>query len=187
MPMESTSASLLEQLRQRGTDAWARFVHLYTPVLFRWADRIRVPPADRHDLVQEIFLAVFRALPEFRYDPSQSFRGWLYTVAVNKWRELSRKRSPAAGLPGAIESLAGPDTTAAVDAADDAAVLVSRAAELIQGEFAATTWKAFWATAVEGRPAATVAAELGVSLNAVYLARSRVLARLRFELAGLVD
>lgn len=184
--MEPTPDSLLEQLRGGGAGPWARFVHLYTPVLLRWAERLRVPPADRPDLIQEVFLAAFRALPGFVYDPGRSFRGWLYTVTANKWRELCRKRPPAAG-PAAIDHLAGPDPVAALDAAEDAAVLAARASDLVRAEFTPTTWQAFWATAAEGRPAASVAADLGLSLNAVYLARSRVLARLRTELAGLID
>src|SRR4051812_43469360 len=92
---EPTPVSLLDQLRRPASaDAWARFAHLYTPLLARWADRLGGTPEDRADLVQEVFVALLRALPTFTYDPGRSFRGWLYAVAANKWRELRRKKAP---------------------------------------------------------------------------------------------
>jgi RNA polymerase sigma-70 factor (ECF subfamily) len=188
--MDPTSASLLDQLR--GPDraaAWARFVQLYTPLLFRWADRLGVPPADQADLVQDVFLALLRALPSFPYDRGRSFRARLNTVFVNKWKDARRKKSPAllaadgSGFPApAVE-----DPTRAVEEAEYRAVLVARAARLVQADFTPATWQAFWATAAEGKGAAEVAAALGLSTNAVYLARSRVLARLRQELEGLLE
>jgi RNA polymerase sigma-70 factor (ECF subfamily) len=155
--METTSITLLELLRTPGRpDAWPRFVRLYTPLLVRWANRLQVPPDDRPDLLQEVFLALYRALPAFRHGPGRSFRAWAYTVAE-------------------------------FDEAEYRAVLVAQASRLVRAEFTEPTWRAFWATAVEGRQAAEVAGELGLTPNAVYLARSRVLARLRGELAGLLD
>jgi RNA polymerase sigma-70 factor (ECF subfamily) len=188
--METTSITLLELLRTPGRpDAWPRFVRLYTPLLVRWANRLQVPPDDRPDLLQEVFLALYRALPAFRHGPGRSFRAWAYTVALNKWREMRRKRVPVPlsgddprwGEPG------GNDHAAEFDEAEYRAVLVAQASRLVRAEFTEPTWRAFWATAVEGRQAAEVAGELGLTPNAVYLARSRVLARLRGELAGLLD
>jgi RNA polymerase sigma-70 factor (ECF subfamily) len=188
--MQSTSLSLLEQLRDPGQAAgWDRFVHLYTPLLVRWTNRLRVPPADRPDLLQEVFLALYRALPTFRYEPGRSFRGWVYTVAANKWREMRRKKVPAplaADDPRWLDP-EGDDPAAAIDEAEHRSVLAAQAARLIRAEFAEHTWQAFWATAIDGRPADAVAAELGVTRNAVYLARARVLARLRVELDGMLD
>ncbi|HEY1377434.1 MAG TPA: sigma-70 family RNA polymerase sigma factor [Gemmataceae bacterium] len=188
--MEPTSLSLLEQLRTPGrADAWARFVHLYTPLLTRWADRLGVPPADRGDLLQEVFLAFYRALPAFHYQPGRSFRAWVYTVAANKWREMRRKRVPVplAGDDPRWLAPHGEDPAAQVSEAEYRAVLAAQAAKLIRDRFADVTWRAFWATAVDGRPAVDVAAELGLTANAVYLARARVLACLRAELAGMLD
>jgi len=188
--MDSTSVSLLEQLRgpEQGP-AWARFVHIYTPLLIRWSDRLGVPADDRADLLQEVFLAFHRALPRFRYQPGRSFRAWVYTVAANKWWEMCRKKVP---IPVAVgdsrwEEPSGDDPATAISEAEYRAVLAAQAARLIRGRFSESAWRAFWATAVEDRPAAEVAVELGLTPNAVYLARARVLACLRAELAGLLD
>jgi RNA polymerase sigma-70 factor (ECF subfamily) len=187
--MESTSLSLLEQLR--GVDqaaAWPRFVHLYTPVLVRWAERLGVRPADQPDLIQDVFLVLLRSLSTFDQARGKSFRAWLHAVFVNKWKDMCRKRVPA---PLATDDSniapAADDHTLAVDEAEYRAVIVARAAKLIRADFNEATWQAFWATAVEDRAVPIVAKELGITTNAVYLARSRVLARLRVELAGLLD
>ncbi|HJZ56074.1 MAG TPA: sigma-70 family RNA polymerase sigma factor [Gemmataceae bacterium] len=188
--MDATSYTLLEQLcGPAPATVWPRFVHLYTPLLVRWAERAGVQAADRPDLIQDVFLVLLRALPSFTYAPGRSFRAWLHTVFVNKWKDTCRKRVP---VPLAADGSEFPvpavdDHTLAIDEAEYRAVLVARAAKLIEADFNPTTWRAFWATAVEDRPAAEVAAELGLSTNAVYLARSRVLNRLRTELDGLLD
>lgn len=188
--MDDTSPTLLAKLAgpERGA-AWVRFVHLYTPVLVRWADRLGIPPADRPDVVQEVFLTLLRALPQFNHTRGGSFRGWLHTLFVNKWRDLCRKRvpTPLGAADGHLPAVAVEDPTVAIDEEEYRAVLADRAARLVRADFNEATWAAFWATAVEDRPAASVAAELGLSVNAVYLARARVLQRLRQELAGLLD
>ena len=77
-----TPASLLERLRQPGQDqAWARFVDLYTPLLFYWARRLGCQESEAADLVQEVLLLLVRKLPGFTYDQHKSFRGWLRTIA----------------------------------------------------------------------------------------------------------
>src|SRR5271154_45229 len=97
--MHTTSVSLLERLRQPAEqDAWNRFVHLYTPLLFAWADRAGLQSHDAADLVQDVFVLLLRKLPEFTYDSRQSFRGWLRTVALNKWRESRRRQPPLASI-----------------------------------------------------------------------------------------
>ena len=184
--MPATPASLLARLRSPAdADAWVRFVRLYTPFLYHWAHRRGLPPEDAADLVQEVFSQLLKVLPTFAYDPGRSFRSWLAVVVGNKWRELSRKRRPQPVPPGDLADRAGP-----ADDFDDReyrAHIAGRALRLLQAEFAPATWKAFWGVVVEGRPAAAVANELGITPNAVYLARGRVLRRLREELAGLVE
>lgn len=187
--MDRTPASLLDQLRGPArTAAWPRFVRLYTPLLAHWADRAGVPPSDRPDLIQDVFLVLLRALPTFDYDPGRSFRAWLHTVLVTRWADARRKRVP---VPlAAADSFPAPpvaDHVPLIDEAEYRSVLVARAARLVEADFNPATWQAFWKTAVEGAAPGAVAAELGLSPNAVYLARSRVLARLRQELAGLLD
>lgn len=186
MDAVATSPSLLDRLR--GPDraaAWDRFARLYTPVLDRWAARLGVPAADRPDLLQDVFVSLLGALPAFTPDPGRSFRAWLYAVLANKWRDHARKRRPGPLADGS-GGPAVPDPAAEYDEAEYRAVLVGRAARLIETDFRPEAWAAFRATAIDGRPAAEVAAELGMTANAVYLARARVLARLRQELAGLL-
>jgi RNA polymerase sigma-70 factor (ECF subfamily) len=130
-------------------------------------------------------VAVLRAVPGFAYDPGRSFRAWLHTVLANKVRDLRRKKVPVPLADGSGFPAPADDPVPALDEAEYRRVLADRAARLVAADFTPATWKAFWGTAVDGRPAAEVAAEVGLSVNAVYLARARVLARLRRELAGL--
>ena len=188
--MESTSVSLLERLRQPGAhEAWARFVQLYTPLLYHWARRLGLQHQDAADLVQDVFTVLVRKLPEFTYDRDRSFRSWLHAVFLNKWHEGRRRRAaplPCAD-PGDLPGVASPDNVAALGEAEFQQHLMMRALQLMQADFEPTTWKACWEHVVCDRPAAEVARELQITVNAVYLARSRVLRRLRQELEGLLD
>ncbi len=79
--MHTTSVSLLQRLRQPAeSEAWQRFVGLYTPLLFAWVRRLGLDENDAADIVQDIFVVLLRKLPEFRYDQNQSFRAWLHTT-----------------------------------------------------------------------------------------------------------
>ena len=186
--MVTTPVSLLQRLGQpTNQEAWRQFVQLYTPLLYAWARRLNLPPQDAADFVQDVFTLLVQKLPLFTYDERRRFRGWLWTVTRNKLRE--RLRRPV--LP------ASPADPALAAAADDPALelaeseyrqnLVSRALALMQAEFPPQVWKACWEYAVAGRPAPEVADELGISVNSVYLAKSRVLRRLRELLDGLLD
>src|SRR5438874_4801834 len=172
--MDPTSSSLLARVRRPADrDAWNRFVELYAPLLFAWARRLGLPPADAADLVQDVFLTLVRVMPSFRYDPGRSFRAWLKTVFLNRHRQLAR-RPAGAGLPADVpESADDP-----LDEREYREYLVGRAVRLMEAQFEPATWKACWEVVVAGRPAADVAAELGLTVNAVYLAKSRVLRRL---------
>ena len=188
--MHTTSPSLLERLRipDQG-EAWPRFVRLYTPLLFYWARRAGLPQDDAADLVQDVLVVLVQKLPTFTYEPGKTFRGWLRTVALNKWRERCRRfadRPDQAGDAG-LSGIADGDPAAAFEEADYRRQLVRRALEIMQAEFEPTTWKACWEVVVSDRPAAAVARELNVSVDVVYSAKSRVLRRLRQELAGLLD
>jgi len=183
-----TSSSLLDRLRHPADrKAWDRFVELYTPLLYYWARRAGLQDADAADLVQEVLVLLFRKLPEFRYDRRKGFRNWLRTVTVNKWRETVRRRR-AATLEGSNDEAEIPAAEAShgLEEAEYRRSLVQEALRGLQGEFPATTWKAFQLL-MAGRSASEVAAELGVRLGTVYAAKSRVLSRLRGELDGLLD
>ena len=185
-----TPVSLLERLRRPDdADAWERFVRLYTPVLYDWARRTGLQEADAADVVQDVFLALVRELPRFRYDPDRSFHQWLRTVLLNQWRDRFRRRPvprPAGDDPVVAER-ASPDEVAGWIDEEFHAHLIRRAMQVMETDCQPATWRACWETVVEGRPAAEVAAELDLCVGAVYAAKSRVLGRLRQELAGLLE
>jgi len=188
-PMNAaTPVSLLERLRQPNDPAaWARFIELYTPLLYFWARRLGVASSDAADLVQEVFALLLRKLPEFHYDRRQSFRAWLHTVTLNKWRETLRQRAAQPATAAWLSEVAGPDVTIQLEEAEYRQHLVHRALQVMQSDFQASTWQAFWQCAVDDRPAGAVAAALGITVKAVYQAKARVLRRLRQELDGLLD
>jgi RNA polymerase sigma-70 factor (ECF subfamily) len=188
--VERTPSSLLQRLRRSPDQAdWDRFVDLYTPLLYFWTCRMGLQASDAADLVQEVFAALVEKLPEFEYDPGKSFRAWLRTLSVNKWRDCLRRRAAAlrGASPAGLDEVAVPGPAEALWEAEYRQHVVGQALEWMRGEFQPTTWKSFWGLVVEGRPAAEVGQELGLAANAVYAAKARVLRRLREELAGLLD
>src|SRR5262249_40595902 len=128
-------------------------------------------------------------MPEFAYDRHKSFRGWLRTVTLNTWRDNRRRRGrkPLNGNAEALDGMVGPDNGDAFWETEYRKHLIDRSLDVMRTEFQPTTWKACWEFVVEGRPAAEVAAEFGITENAVYIAKLRVLRRLRSELEGLMD
>ena len=185
--MHTTPVSLLLQLKQPQPQlAWRRFVDLYTPLLFYWARRAGLSAPDDEDLVQDIFALLVAKLPQFDYDSKRSFRGWLRTVLRNRLCDLQRRHSLGQNPHDEIgvEDLAAP--------ADDLwdrehrRLLISRAAQIMRTDFHETTWRACWEMTANGRSASEVAQMLGISENAVYVAKGRVLRRLRHELEGLI-
>jgi RNA polymerase sigma-70 factor (ECF subfamily) len=186
--MHTTPPTLLDKLRSPGDQqAWKQFVQLYTPLLFSWVRRLGLNEADAADLVQDVLVILVQKLPEFRYDPQRSFRAWLHTILRNRWRNWHASRATAAARNASPVEPAGIDNVAVYAEEEYRQHLVARALELMQAEFQPATWKACWELVVRERSGAEVAAELGMSVNAVYLARSRVLRRLRRQLEGLLD
>ena len=167
--MSTTPISLLERLAQpHDAAAWAQFVRLYTPLLFSWAQRTGLQEADAADLLQDVFAVLVVQMPAFRYQPGRSFRGWLRTVLLNRWRALQRKRRPALLGAEQLDDLAEPADPEPPGEAEERRQLLAGCLGLLQGEFSPVSWQAFHQTAV-------------------YIARSRILRRLRRELAGLLD
>jgi RNA polymerase sigma-70 factor (ECF subfamily) len=185
--MPDTSPTLLERLRQPGDqDAWATFVHLYTPLFYKWTQQLGMQPAEAADLIQDVFVNLLKALPTFELNGQQSFRAWLSTVVRNRFRDLRRKRVPiATGVD--FDDATVDDPVLDLDAAEHREFITDRALQLVRKEFAPATWRAFWGVVVEGRQASDVARECNLTTNAVYLARGRVLRRLRSALRGIVD
>lgn len=187
--MTTTSVTLLERLKKPDDQAaWERFADLYTPLLLCWARRAGLTEADAADHVQDVLLLLLDKLPAFAYDQRQNFRGWLRTVALNKLREQLRRRkvTAAGGDVDQLHDVAVPDGLEQYWDTEYHQHLVACALNIMQSEFESTTWRACWEHTVSGRSAAEVGRELGLSEGAVYVAKSRVLRRLRHELAGLL-
>jgi RNA polymerase sigma-70 factor (ECF subfamily) len=193
---ETTSTSLLDRLRlQPDPEGWQRLVGLYTPLIRGWLRRHALLEHDADDVVQEVLAVVVRRLPEFRREPrTGAFRRWLRSITVNCLRDFWRARRirPVAPGDGAFADLLdaledpGSDLSRLWDEEHDRHV-TQRLLEMIRPRFEAKTWEAFRRVALEGEPAEAVAAALGLTANAVFIAKSRVLARLREEGAGLID
>ena len=191
-----TRVSLLARLRDGDdTDAWGEFLRLYAPVVYGFARKRGLQDADAADLMQEVLRSVAAHAGKLEYDRAKgTFRGWLYTVTRNKvFNFLSaRRRQPrGSGDSGAQERLnAQPGRDGDGEAEWEREYqqqLAARAMERIRGEFQPATWQAFWETAVEGKPAQEVGTRLQMSPGAVYVAKSRVLARLRDEVRTMQD
>jgi RNA polymerase sigma-70 factor, ECF subfamily len=183
--MNTTPASLLERLRQPGNQStWDRFVDLYTPLLYYWGRRAGLQEPDVADLVQDVFHVLVRKLPEFAYDREGTFRGWLRTILLNQWRASLRRRTEKPLENGAADVVEADNKSGFIEK-EYRDYLIARALHVMKTDFQPTTWQACWEHVACGRPVADVASELGISVKAVYLAKARVLRRLREELAGL--
>lgn len=184
-----TPISLLERLRHSpDRAAWGRFVDIYLPLMFRWLRQAGVPAEQASDLVQDVFVTLLRVLPEFRYDESGGFRKWLRTVVLNRWRDALRKNATLVQTSGAVlDQLERREPDGFFAEQEHRRQVTAQTLQVIRGDFEPQTWQAFEQFVLQGQSAADVAANLGVTANAVYLARSRVLRRLREELTGLID
>jgi RNA polymerase sigma-70 factor (ECF subfamily) len=192
-PGETTSTSLIARVREHDPDAWNRLVRLYAPLVHGWLRQAGLRDADAADAFQEVFTAVAKSVGRFRRtNPGESFRAWLRVITKSKIADHHRRRGkhPAGeGGSDAVRRLAEyPDDLTEDDPAAAAVELSDvhrRALELVRAEFKPETWKAFWAVVVEGREVKDVAADLGVSASGVRMSKSRVLRRLKEEMAGL--
>jgi RNA polymerase sigma factor (sigma-70 family) len=186
----ATRASLLVRLRDpRDQDAWQEFFQMYSSVIYGYARRQGMQDADAADLMQDVLRRVASSADKLDYDPRRgTFRGWLFTVTRNRFYDLidrKRKQVQATGGSDMVEQLNRQPATD--DGAADAweqeyqQGILRWAMDRVRGEFQEVTWKAFILTAMEGKSPQTVAAQLQTSAGSVYVAKSRVLARLRTE------
>jgi RNA polymerase sigma factor (sigma-70 family) len=196
MPVDEsplTRASLLVQIRDGANHAaWREFVNLYGPVVYGFARTRGLQDADAADLMQDVLRSVSAAIGRLDYDRTQgTFRGWLFTITRNKilnFLAARRIRAQAAGDSGTRRLLdSQPDDR---DSADTWEMeyqrrLASLAMKRIRDEFQEKSWQAFWQTAVEGKAASDVSKQIGLSPGAIYVAKSRVLARLKQEVEAM--
>jgi RNA polymerase sigma-70 factor (ECF subfamily) len=180
--------TLLERVKGADQAAWDQLVTLYGPLVYGWCRRAGLQAADAADVGQEVFKAVSRKIGAFERRPGQSFRGWLRVIARRKVIDWYRRRGPAwIGMGGDEGQRRMLEVATPEEEAADTASLCQRALDLISRECSERTWKAFARVALDGQCPVDVATEMGVTANTVYLAKSRILRRLRELLAGLED
>ncbi|MCC7376063.1 MAG: sigma-70 family RNA polymerase sigma factor [Verrucomicrobiales bacterium] len=185
-PAQPTRPSLLVAIRDPGNErAWSEFVNLYTPLVFGHCRRRGLQEADAADVAQDVMRAVAQAIRRFEYDRVKgSFRSWLLTVTRSKLANFFSRESrqpQAASDTQLTEWTADPPSPEELGEWDVEyrQRLFDWAAESVRSEFQPSSWQAFWRTAVDHQPVAQVAADLALSPGAVYIARSRIIARLR--------
>jgi RNA polymerase sigma factor (sigma-70 family) len=192
-PDSLTRVTLLGRLRRRPDDpaAWAEFVAHYGPKVLAWCRGWGLQDADAHDVAQTVLMKLATRLPEFEYDPAQSFRAWLKTVTHHVWHDIAIKNSRpgrGSGDTGAFEKLdevEARDTLARCleDAYNEE--LLREAMDRVRLRVEPRTWEAFRLLAIEELPGAEVARRLGMKVATAYVARSKVQRLLRDEIARL--
>jgi len=183
-----TRASLIVRLADaQNVQAWDEFARLYQPVVYRLALRRGFQHADAEELVQEVMLAVARAVDGWVPDRERGrFRDWLHRIARNLMINfLTRRKHQVWGtgrsdVQQMLEAKSGADSAITqmfeVEIRREA---FRWAAKVVQKDVKETTWQAFWLSTIDDLPATEVARQLGMSVGSVYIARSRVMARLR--------
>ena len=196
LSVPGTNPTLLLRVRTRDDEfAWNEFVELYTPLVYGYLKRCRIQDADAADLTQEVMLAVNRHIDSFDYDPGKGrFRGWLQTITRNKVRSFfvkQKRQSRGAGDTAVHELLQQQaDPTADLDIQWEEEYrqrTYDWALERVRKSVQPQTLQAFLKTAIENCDPQAVAAELGMTPGAVYLARARVTMRLREQIDSIGD
>ena len=192
---DATRPSLLVRIRDtRDRVAWGQFVEIYAPLVYDMARGRGLQDADAADLTQDVLRSVASAIGRFDYDPLKGrFRTWLFTVtrnALNTFFE-ARQRHPRGSGDSAVQQWldnqpAEEDESDFWDREYQKRVL-ALAAEEVRLSFEESTWQAFWQTSVDGKAVKEVAAALSMSVGAVYIARSRVLAQIKEKVREIVD
>ena len=189
----TTRPSLLVRIRSRDDqDAWGEFVEIYAPLIHSYARRRGLQEADAANLTQDVLGSVMKNAERFEYDPSRGrFRSWLLTVTRNRVNDFFsglKRQTRGSGdtvVRSVLEQEPGRDEEDWNE--DYRHRLFHWVAEKIRAEFQETTWQAFWKTAVEGQSGQQVAEDLAISVGAVYIAKSRVLSRLKVRVREVDD
>ena len=194
---EGTQSTLLERIQKQDAEGWKTFVRLYTPLLFQWCRRAGLQDTDAADVAQDVFYAVSKSIATFsREREGGTFRGWLRTITTNKIRDRHRLNVPGAygvgGDDGMTVTHEAPEAREPFSAADahgpeDELTLMRRAVEIVLGDYEEHTRAAFLRVTMGEESAADVARDLNMTVNVVYLAKSRIMRRIREEFAGLIE
>jgi RNA polymerase sigma-70 factor (ECF subfamily) len=189
-----TSLSLLQRIKNGDNSGWQRVVELYSPLARHWCRRWDIEGADADDVLQGVFRSAAESIATFRREGEKdTFRGWLRGITRHRILAFCRNRDLRQAAVGGsdaqqrLHEIPEPAADSDSEEAEHFSTLVHRALIQLRGEFEPRSWQAFWRTAVDDQPSRDVAAELGMSANAVRMAKSRVLRRLREELGDLVE
>jgi len=186
----STSPSLIRRVRLVEPGAWETLLKLYGPLVYACARKQGVARDDAADLVQVVFLSVWRSLPGFSFErPDASFRGWLRTITQNAVREQVRRQKAQVTIiaPG-LSGIAAPHVPSLPDDVDIStdelfSDLTQSALRVVRETVDGATWDAFWKSTMDDQPVSDVALALNMTPAAVRQAKYRVLCRLRALLA----
>src|SRR4051794_1112834 len=190
---DTTRVTLLHRLNENPADqiSWAEFVGFYGPAIRSWLLHWGLQEADTLDVTQNVLLRLTAKLPQFQYDPSRSFRGWLKTLTHHAWHDFVTEtgyRNRGSGDTSVLDQLqsvaAREDLAARVEAEFDKELLET-ALGRARRRVAATTWEAFRLAALDQVSPQEVADRLGVRVSQVYLAKHRVQKLVQEEIRGL--
>lgn len=178
-----TRNSLILRLTSQGdAEAWQQFCQIYEPLILQIARNRGLQNADAHDLAQDAFIKIAKSIQRFEPNAEKgSFRGWISTIARNLTIDFMRQKNRATTFTQELISREAFERSAESDFYDREfeKQMFLWAAEEIRSTFSESSWQAFWKTAVDGQSVTDVAQSLGLSKGAVYIARSRVIAKLR--------
>lgn len=193
LPELRTNTNLLQRAQGLDPAAWTRLVTLYAPLVYHWCRLRGLQPADAENTGQDVFLSVFRSLGSFVIRPEDgTFRAWLKETVLNRIRDHMRKRArqPTATSGGdllvTIPAQLEQDGSDPQEANQDTVRLYQKAVSLIRSEYSERDWQIFLRVVVDGAEPSDVATELRVSLNVIYLVKSRIIGRLKIEFEGLL-
>ena len=193
MHSPDTRPSLILRLKDlHDVQAWNDFAEIYEPLVYRLARKLGMQHADALEAKQEVMLHLVHVVENWQQRPGGSFRGWLYRVARNVMlRHLEQRRRDPKGTGDTqqhvlLAEIEAPELTAEFDVEFKRQVF-AWTSRRVRAEVEPTTWQAFWRTYVDGVPVSEVAAQLGISKGNVYVARSRVMKRLRERVQKSLD
>ncbi len=183
----SVSTSLLVRVKLQQPEAWEQLATLYGPLVYHWCLQTQIQQADAEDVLQEVFRTVAAKVGEFRRETEDdTFRGWLWSITRNKIGDQLRRLGRS---PNALGGMEGEEQLKRLQAKKEPSsfqlgTFFRDLLDSVRGEFREQTWDVFWSVVLEGQNPAVVADRYGMTVNAVYLAKSRVLRRLRQEAGG---